>query len=98
MKYRRLYFLMIITMFISIISCAVYKKEHAVSCKNAHINGHFYTVECMGELDASQEAIKASFSEYALKVCEENGYSGFRVSGAPPEMSSFYNATIECTK
>jgi len=88
--------LVIIAMGITFISCAAYEKDHAVSCNNAHVNGDFYTVECMGALDASPEAVKASFTEYAQKLCVENGYNGFSISGNPPQTPASFGATIEC--
>ena len=82
----------------SFIACgSVYKKTHNVTCKDAQIDGPFFKVLCVGELDANPETIEATFTEHATKLCKENGYSGFKIGDNIPQMSSGYNATIECT-
>ena len=90
--------LLIIMVALSFISCAAYKKDHAVTCKDAQINGAFFKVRCVGELSASPEKIKATFEEHAISVCKDHGYSGFKISDSIPQTSAGYNATIECTK
>ena len=98
MKKRQIWAVMSIAIAVTFISCTAYKKDHAVSCHNAHVNGDFFTVECRGALDASPEAVEASFTEYAQKLCMENGYNGFRISGDPPQTPATFGGTIECTQ
>ena len=98
MKKRLISMVMVVAVAFSFIACGtVYKKATNVTCKDAQINGAFYKVRCVGEMDASPEKIEATFAEHATNVCKENGYSGFKIGDNIPQTPSGYNATIECT-
>ena len=98
MRSRTQYLTLIVVISIILASCSwTSRRNGAVECEKFHVDKNIYRVVCNGNNDVNPVVAQSAFQDYATKVCRENGYGYYAISGEPPPLSTSYAAIIECT-
>ena len=98
MRSRTQYLKLIVVISLVLASCAgTSRRDGAIECENFHVDENIYRVVCKGENDVSPVTVQSEFQDHATKVCRENGYGYYAISGETPPLSTSYAAIIECT-
>ena len=99
MRSRTQYLTLIVVISLVLASCAwTSRRDGAIECENFHVDKNIYRVVCKGENDVSPVIVQSEFQDHATKVCRENGYGYYAISGEPPALSISYGAIIECAE
>ena len=100
LRSRIQYLMLIIVFSINLTSCALTSRLDAggIECKNFHVDENIYRVVCKGNNDADPVIVQSAFEDHSTKVCRDNGYGYYAISGEAPPLSTSYAAIIECTE
>ena len=99
MRSRTQYLTLIVVISLVLASCVgTFRRDGAIECENFHVDENIYRVVCKGENDVSPVTVQSEFQDHATKVCRENGYGYYAISGEPPALSISYGAIIECAE